>query len=63
MSRILIIEDETPMRTALADALAAEDYRVITAADGVAGLDRAISEKPDVILLVNRGDAEARSSG
>ncbi len=51
MSRILIIEDETPMRTALADALAAEDYRVITAADGAAGLDRAISEKPDLILL------------
>jgi DNA-binding response OmpR family regulator len=51
MPRILIIEDETPMRTALADALAAEDYRVITAADGAIGLERAISEKPDLILL------------
>jgi DNA-binding response OmpR family regulator len=50
-SRLLIIEDELPMRTALADALAAEGYRVLTAADGQAGLDRALAEKPDLILL------------
>lgn len=51
MARILIIEDETPMRTALADVLAAEDYRVLTAADGEQGLHRALEEKPDLILL------------
>jgi Response regulators consisting of a CheY-like receiver domain and a winged-helix DNA-binding domain len=51
MARILIIEDETPMRTALADVLAAEDYRVLTAADGEEGLHRALEEKPDLILL------------
>lgn len=51
MERILIIEDELPMRTALQDALASEDYRVLTAADGEAGLQRALSEKPDLILL------------
>jgi DNA-binding response OmpR family regulator len=51
MSRILIIEDETPMRTALADALEAEGHRALTAADGAAGLQRAIEEKPDLILL------------
>src|SRR5262245_5506398 len=51
MSRILIIEDETPMRTALTDVLEAEEYRVLTAADGESGLARAISEKPDLILL------------
>jgi DNA-binding response OmpR family regulator len=50
-SRILIIEDERPMRTALADCLEAEGYRVLTAADGEAGLDRALEEKPDLILL------------
>ena len=33
-ARLLVIEDELPMRTALADALAAEGYRVLTAADG-----------------------------
>lgn len=51
MSRILIIEDETPMRTALADVLADEGYRALTAADGEIGLRKAIAEKPDLILL------------
>ncbi len=51
MERILIIEDETPMRTALADLLAAEGYRALTAADGESGLARALAEKPDLILL------------
>jgi DNA-binding response OmpR family regulator len=49
--RILIIEDERPMRTALADCLAAEGYRVLTAADGESGLHRALDEKPDLVLL------------
>jgi DNA-binding response OmpR family regulator len=51
MERILIIEDETPMRTALADLLAGEGYRAFTAADGESGLARALAEKPDLILL------------
>jgi DNA-binding response OmpR family regulator len=51
MSRILIIEDELPMRTALQDCLEAESYRVLTAMDGESGLRRAIEEKPDLILL------------
>lgn len=51
MSRILIIEDEPAMRTALADILEAEGYRVFTASDGEAGLARALAEKPDLTLL------------
>ena len=51
MERILIIEDETPMRTALADVLAGEGYRPLTAADGECGLRKAVEEKPDLILL------------
>ncbi len=51
MSRILIIEDELPMRTVLKDCLEAEGYRVLTAADGESGLERALAEKPDLILL------------
>jgi DNA-binding response OmpR family regulator len=51
MSRILIIEDETPMRTALADVLEGEGYRTLAAADGEAGLRAAVDEKPDLILL------------
>src|SRR5437899_11933337 len=51
MERILIIEDELPMRTALADVLQAEGYRVLSAADGESGLQRALVEKPDLVLL------------
>jgi DNA-binding response OmpR family regulator len=51
MSRILIIEDELAMRTALKDCLEAEGHRVMQAADGEAGLKRALEEKPDVVLL------------
>src|SRR5438034_10866131 len=49
--RILIVEDELPMRTALKDCLEAEGYRVLTAADGEIGLEKALEEKPDLILL------------
>jgi DNA-binding response OmpR family regulator len=51
MERILVIEDETPMRTALADILGAEGYRVLSAADGESGLRKALEEKPDLLLL------------
>src|SRR5262245_51113938 len=51
MSRVLIIEDELPMRTALQDCLEGEGYRVLTATNGQAGLERALAEKPDLILL------------
>src|SRR6516225_2660219 len=51
MERILIIEDELPMRTALQDVLQGEGYRVLTAADGERGLERALTELPDLILL------------
>lgn len=51
MERILIIEDEAPMRTALADVLEGEGYRPITAGDGDIGLHKALEEKPDLILL------------
>jgi DNA-binding response OmpR family regulator len=51
MERILIVEDELPMRTALQDVLQAEGYRVLAASDGEIGLRRALEEKPDLILL------------
>jgi len=51
MARILIIEDELAMRTALQDCLQSEQHRVLTAADGASGLDKAIHEKPDLVLL------------
>jgi zinc/manganese transport system ATP-binding protein len=51
MSRILIIEDEPAMRTVLTDLLVSEGHRVITASQGAEGLDRALAEQPDLILL------------
>jgi DNA-binding response OmpR family regulator len=49
--RILVVEDELAMRVGLEDCLRAEDYRVLIAADGEAGLNKAIEEKPDLVLL------------
>jgi two-component system, OmpR family, alkaline phosphatase synthesis response regulator PhoP len=49
--RVLVIEDEFPMRNALEDCLRAAGYRVISAPDGATGLDRALQEGPDLVLL------------
>jgi DNA-binding response OmpR family regulator len=49
--RILVIEDELPMRTALCDLLESEGYRVLSAAQGEEGLARAVEQKPSLILL------------
>ena len=51
MERILVVEDELPMRTALEDVLQNAGYRVLTAADGEMGLQRAVAEKPDLLQL------------
>ncbi len=51
MPRLLIIEDELPMRTVLTDLMVAEGHRVIAAGDGAEGLRRALAEQPDLILL------------
>ena len=49
--RLLVIEDELPMRTALVETLSAEGYRVRSAVDGVAGLELACTEPFDLLLL------------
>jgi DNA-binding response OmpR family regulator len=49
--RVLIVEDEDPLRMALSDALAAEGYLVEEAADGDIGYRLALENTPDVILL------------
>jgi DNA-binding response OmpR family regulator len=49
--RLLVIEDEAPMRTALVETLKAEGYRVLSAADGVSGLELACTEPFDLVLL------------
>jgi DNA-binding response OmpR family regulator len=49
--RLLVIEDEAPMRTALVETLKAEGYRVQAAADGPSGLELACTEPFDLVLL------------
>ena len=50
-SKVLIVEDEPDMILGLKDNFEFEGYEVITAADGVAGLERARTVKPDLIIL------------
>src|ERR1051325_10604277 len=49
--RILVAEDELPMRTALEDCLVAEGFRVFSASNGERALARAVKEKPDLLIL------------
>jgi DNA-binding response OmpR family regulator len=51
LPRILVVEDELPMRTVLRDCLERHGYRVLLAADGASALDKALREKPDLIVL------------
>lgn len=48
--RILIVDDETNARAALAAILADQGYRVETAEDGLDALDRAAGFAPDVVV-------------
>jgi DNA-binding response OmpR family regulator len=49
--RVLIVEDERALRDTLEWNLAHEGYLVSTAADGIAGLERAREWKPDLLIL------------
>ena len=48
---ILIIEDEQNINDILAFKFEKEGYKTISAFDGVKGLEMALSENPDIILL------------
>jgi DNA-binding response OmpR family regulator len=51
MSKILIVEDEPDMVLGLKDNFEFEGYEVLTASDGQTGLERARSQKPDLVVL------------
>ncbi len=50
-TRILIVEDEPAMVAGLRDNFEYEGYEVISAADGEAGLERALNDDPDLVVL------------
>lgn len=49
--KILVVEDETPLRSAVADILNFEGFTVFQAHNGQEGLDIALKEHPDLTLL------------
>ncbi len=51
MPKILIVEDEPNMVAGLRDNFEYEGYEVLTAFDGVAGLERALKLNPDLVVL------------
>jgi two-component system, OmpR family, alkaline phosphatase synthesis response regulator PhoP len=50
-TRILVVEDDESIALGLKMNLEAEGYVVETVADGESGLDRALADKPDLLIL------------
>ncbi len=50
MSKVLIIEDDAALRENTAELLELSDYDVVTAPNGRIGIEKAISESPDIIV-------------
>lgn len=51
LKKVLIVEDEKTLADSLKEKLISEGFDVLTAEDGIAGLDTAFQNEPDVILL------------
>lgn len=51
LARVVVIEDESPIRRGVADALRGQGYEVVEAADGLQGLDEALRLGVDLVLL------------
>ncbi|MDQ3823975.1 MAG: response regulator [Actinomycetota bacterium] len=51
MTKVLVIDDEAPIRLLCRVNLEAEKMDVLEASDGVSGLEKARAEQPDVVLL------------
>jgi two-component system KDP operon response regulator KdpE len=51
VTRVLVIDDEAPLRRALRTSLTARDYEVIEAVSGHAGVLAAADNNPDLVVL------------
>ena len=49
--KILVVEDDAPVRNLITVTLSTEDYAVFTAASGAEAVSEAASRNPDIILL------------
>lgn len=50
-TKILVVEDEEILLAALMEELKQEGFEAVGAKDGIEGVEKASSEKPDLILL------------
>jgi DNA-binding response OmpR family regulator len=51
MTRVLIAEDDTPIRSMLDDFLSGEGFDTLLAENGRVAIDLALAEQPDVVLM------------
>jgi two-component system alkaline phosphatase synthesis response regulator PhoP len=49
--KILVVDDELDLTQMIQDRLEMSGYQVITASNGKEGLEKAVEEKPDIMLL------------
>jgi len=49
--KILVVDDEPDLREIIKTTLVVNGYEVVSAADGLEGLEKSKKEKPDLILL------------
>lgn len=49
--KILVVEDETALRTMYSLWLKKAGYTVVTAEDGLEGVEKSVHESPDLVLL------------
>lgn len=51
MNKVLVIEDDETLRKIVSDKLRSESFEVFEAGNGIVGLELALKEHPDLILL------------
>jgi twitching motility two-component system response regulator PilH len=51
MTRILIVDDSPTQLNVISRVLTKHGYEIITAEDGEIGVQKAVNEKPDIILM------------
>lgn len=51
MARILLVEDDPMLRDMLSRRLMLEGYQIVTAPDGLQGVQRARVDRPDLIVM------------
>lgn len=51
MAKVLLVEDDIPLRDIYKEAFEAEGHAISVASDGEEAVTKAVNEKPDLILL------------